>query len=701
MSEVSCRAYNFLIRAEKEGVLDIDRCIHGLPITRDFLKDPSNRMSWDVWLSITDRVEEQLGSRQALIDSGRFSVHENYGGKRFTQSLMKLVAEPADLYRAVWGFSIPNNYRCIETEYKKLSAGYLQLKAHIKPGYQDSEGWFLTALGALPLVPSFLDREDAVILKNTITPRSIDVHLKVPISNRFFSRTRRVAEMIWSPRAILSELEFQQQQMSDSYDTMQMNEAEFRRAFEALPVLVVFHRDGFVVYANPAMCRTLGYEKGGMIGIALSDLLGVAGSTQIAEADKEALLSLKLTGRDGRELSVEIRVEENVIQGGESCAAIYATDVSDRDQARNTIEALLRSSKDLILHVNSRGEVLDMQGGIGFTLNASDEADSANGSHDVGFANGSHGVGPGNVKAVLARIPGVSAEVANETWHTIREAILNSKSTPKLLLGVGERFFDCQLLPDIHERALLTIRDVSDLRNHERELAQADRLISLGTLVAGVGHEINNPLAYVLGNAVFLEEEFVSEDSMSREEVGEALGEIVEGAERISKIVSSLRRFCRVQHTTIEAVDVEKVIEGAIRIASPQLGPSVCLVREYQAPPPALADSSQLEQVVLNLLVNATQAKQESKMLTITVATKNEGTNTRIVVSDDGMGISPAMLPRVFDAFYTTKKLGEGTGLGLSIAHRIVESAGGVLSVTSVLGQGTSFVVSLPSATIQ
>ncbi|MBL4634378.1 MAG: PAS domain S-box protein [Kofleriaceae bacterium] len=635
-------------------------------------------------MSITERIEAQLGSRQALIDAGRFSVHESYGGKRFTRSMMKLVAEPADIYRLVWRFSIPNNYRCIETEYKKLSKDMLQLKARIKPGYQDCESWFLTAIGALPLIPTVLDRDEAVIVKSDITPRNMEVLIKVPVSNRFFSRTRRVVEMMWSPSALIGELEFQQQQMSDSYDSMQKNEAEFRRAFEALPILVAFHRDGFVVYANPAMCRSLGYEKGGMIGVALSDMLGSAGSTQLAVADKDSLLLLTLQGRDGRDIRVEARVEEDVVQGGKSCAAIYATDVSDREQARGTVEALLRSSRDLILRIDSSGAVLDMQGGNGFVLNTSTrDRDSE------------------NVANVLARIPGVTTEVADWGWSAIRRAMLKSERISQSLVAGEERFFDCQLLPDIDGTALLTIRDVSDLRNHERDLAQADRLISLGTLVAGVGHEINNPLAYILGNAEYLEEEFAAGDSISPKDVAEALGEIVEGAERISKIVSSLRGFSRVEHTKIEPVDVEAVIERAVRIASPQLGPGVSLVREYQGPPPALADTSQLEQVVLNLLVNAVQAKQEAQTLTITLSTQIEGANTLIVVTDNGSGISPTELVRVFDAFYTTKKVGEGTGLGLSIAHRIIESAGGVLSVTSELGRGSSFVVSLPSACVR
>ena len=682
MSEVSCRVYNFLIRAEKEGVVDIESCLHGLPVTQAFMANPSNRISWDLWLSITERINAQLGSRQALIDAGRFSVHENYGGQRFTQSIMKRLAEPADLYRVAWRFSIPNNYRCIETEYKKLAEGYLLLKARIKPGYQDCEGWFLTAMGALPLLPTILDLEKAVILRSNISPRSMEVHLKVPVSNRFFSRTRRVFETIWSPAALLGELEFQQQQMSKSYESMQRSEAEFRRAFEALPILVAFHRQGFVVYANPAMCRSLGYEKREMIGAALSDILGREDSKQIAEAGKDSLLLLKLRGKHGREISVEARVEDDVIQGDEACAAIYATDVSDREQARSTVEALLRSSRDLILRVDSSGDVLDIQGGNGFTLTGPP------------LERG----GEEKVVDVLARIPGVTTDIADWVWNAIRPAILKSERMSQLLVGGEERFFDCQLLPDIDDTALLTIRDVSDLRNHERELAQADRLISLGTLVAGVGHEINNPLAYILGNAEYLEEEFAAGDSINREDVAEALGEIVEGAERISKIVSSLRGFSRVEHTKIEPVDVEAVIERAIRIASPQLGPGVSLVREYQAPPPALADTSQLEQVVLNLLVNAVQAKKEAQKLTVTLSTKTEGANTLIVVADNGSGISPTELTRVFDAFYTTKKVGEGTGLGLSIAHRIIESAGGVLSVTSELGRGSSFVVSLPSA---
>jgi signal transduction histidine kinase/CheY-like chemotaxis protein len=235
------------------------------------------------------------------------------------------------------------------------------------------------------------------------------------------------------------------------------------------------------------------------------------------------------------------------------------------------------------------------------------------------------------------------------------------------------------------------------LRSTQSQLVQAGKMAAVGTLAAGVGHEINNPLSYIVSNLEHAREEASAltkrlEDGPPdvRErlrEMEQVLREAMMGADRVRRIVKDLRTFSRQDEDTRGPVDLRAVMDSAAKMAAGELRPRAQLVRDYAADVP-LADGNEarLAQVFLNLIINAAQALPEGK------ADQNE---VRLVTRRVGSGIPPDVVGRIFDPFFTTKPVGVGTGLGLALCHAFITSMGGRIEVESQVGRGTMFRVTL------
>lgn len=244
-------------------------------------------------------------------------------------------------------------------------------------------------------------------------------------------------------------------------------------------------------------------------------------------------------------------------------------------------------------------------------------------------------------------------------------------------------------------------RDVTERRQFQSQLVQSDRLAAVGTLAAGVAHEINNPLAYVMLNLEYLERELpkVCPDEPLLERLLERARDARHGVDRVATIVRDLRLFARPTEGITGPVDLIGVIEAAIRIARNEIRHYAELVRRYEPVPKVTANAARLEQVFLNLLVNATHAVRERRERggRIEVHVRQQGPSEVLAeVRDNGPGMSQAVLDRIFLPFFTTKAEDVGTGLGLAICRSIVDSLHGTLAAQSEVGRGTTFRVSLP-----
>jgi len=245
--------------------------------------------------------------------------------------------------------------------------------------------------------------------------------------------------------------------------------------------------------------------------------------------------------------------------------------------------------------------------------------------------------------------------------------------------------------------AIAVVEDVTEKRALEAQLLLADRMSALGTLAAGVAHEINNPLAFILANLTYALEE-LARTSAAPGEVVRALEEAREGSVRVREIVRDLKTFSRPEERLDDEVDLPAVLRSAMSLAQNELRHRAQLEADLRPVPPVAASAHRLGQVFLNLLINAAQAIPEGQAdrHRIRVACRPEGSRVLVEVSDTGAGIAEEHLLRIFEPFFTTKPVGIGTGLGLSVCHGIVTAIGGDITVESRPG-ATTFRVVLPA----
>jgi len=260
---------------------------------------------------------------------------------------------------------------------------------------------------------------------------------------------------------------------------------------------------------------------------------------------------------------------------------------------------------------------------------------------------------------------------------------------------------------------LKVVRDVSARRELVARTIHIDRMLAVGTLAAGVAHEINNPLAYVMANVDHAGTEVkrlqtqlqaLTQRAPATGTVAAALSDVAgileEGTRRIRDIARDLNTFARNDDEQLQSVDMRGAADSALRMAAAETRHRARVVRRYEDVPSVRASASRVTQVLLNLIVNAAQAiaKGAPDANEITVHIRPEGQAVVVEVRDTGCGITPQDRERLFTPFFTTKPAGQGTGLGLSISRRIVRSFGGDINVDSVFGRGTTVRVTMPAA---
>jgi signal transduction histidine kinase len=254
--------------------------------------------------------------------------------------------------------------------------------------------------------------------------------------------------------------------------------------------------------------------------------------------------------------------------------------------------------------------------------------------------------------------------------------------------------------------ALVTVaRDFTERKHMQAQLMLNDRMATMGTLAAGIAHELNNPLAYVLANLDYVVAGLAPRSAPygdeELEEWRQVLAEAREGADRMRQLVRQLKTFSRVDEEHEERVELHPVLDSVVLMAAKEVRSRARLVKEYGAPLAVRGNEGKLFQVFLNLVINAAQAIPEGRREehTVRLVTCSDARGRVVVeVHDTGCGIRPEHLGRLFEPFFTTKPTGVGTGLGLSICHGIVRALGGDIVVESPTGQGTVFRVVLPPA---
>ena len=272
-----------------------------------------------------------------------------------------------------------------------------------------------------------------------------------------------------------------------------------------------------------------------------------------------------------------------------------------------------------------------------------------------------------------------------------------------------------------------TALDLSERKLLEAQLVQSEKLASIGELAAGVAHEINNPMGFISSNLGTLGEyiedltgllsayallQASSDDDRDgiakqirkkeeeldldfvMEDVGNLLSESKEGAARVRKIVQNLREFSHVDREEMMKADINAGVESTLNIAWNEIKYKAEVEKDYGDLPPVSCHSQELNQVIMNILVNAVQAIEEKGV--IRIKTFVDGDDACISIADNGCGMPEEVKAKIFDPFYTTKEVGRGTGLGLNLASTIVGKHNGTIEVDSTVGEGTNFTIRIP-----
>jgi len=478
-------------------------------------------------------------------------------------------------------------------------------------------------------------------------------------------------------------------------------EAHERLANNSHAVFTVVDSTGRVTYVSPSVRKVLGFEPEALVGQSMFELVdpqdraarrasfaaGIAGGAV-------PTVTLRAQRKDGSFVWMEYRMdtlrdEQGTVIGMQS----ISRDVTARREAE---EALRRAEENFETFVRSMPVPAVVHRDDAFVL--------VNRAFTEAFGYGEAEIVGRSILDIVesADVPYVRQYVANG----LEERAGLTTREHHLLHADGTRSaVEVTSVPVVFRGQLTPMAVIHDLRERKRleaQLVMADRMASLGRLSAAVGHEINNPLAYILGSLTLIDRELaqLGVGPAATSQLHDLLGNVREGAERIRAVVQDLRALSREPIDARGPADLSHVLDLCTAMAEHELRHRARLVKAYAALPAVGGTEARLGQVFSNLLVNAAQAIPEGDAAGNEVRVEAHVTadgKVAVDVVDTGSGIAPEVVPRIFEPFFSTKA-GAGTGLGLSISQHIVTSLGGTISATPNAPRGTRLRVVLPCA---
>jgi PAS domain S-box-containing protein len=494
-------------------------------------------------------------------------------------------------------------------------------------------------------------------------------------------------------------------------EALRQSEARFRAMCECAPLGICLTNSGMLLgYANPALCELLGRPLDELSG---RDLETVIAGSRVACARVDAATRqrepsdgapLHVVRSDGSSLWVSLRMaamhDDRELLG-------YVAVIADVTRERAALMAIAGAREDLRRVIESSPE------GIAVVRDRRWVFVNRALAKTLGYAHGDALTG---------------SEVSELVHPDDRASALALLTTPQII-GSGARELRCRslrgdyVLLELRPAPLsefegapacsLSARDVTEQKKLQAQLSVTERLLAVGTLAAGVAHEINNPLAAALSNLEWVAGRLARlsacgvSDSPAASELLRAAAELQkpvddarEACGRVRGIVQDLKLLSRADEETLRPVELTQVIDSAVRMACHELRHRARLVRDYGVLPLVHGSEARLAQVFLNLLINATQALPEDKaeLHEVRVRAYRAGSQVVVEVCDTGCGIPEAIRGRIFDPFFTTKPAGIGSGLGLSICQRILSGMNGRIEVESQVGRGSTFRVTLTIA---
>ena len=308
-----------------------------------------------------------------------------------------------------------------------------------------------------------------------------------------------------------------------------------------------------------------------------------------------------------------------------------------------------------------------------------------------------------NKKLILKEDLDLLTIVANQSGLSL-ENINYIEESKKLASRIAESETRNLYISELEEKTKIQEDLLNQLKSTQAQLIQSEKMSSLGQLVAGIAHELNNPISFIYANMkemenyieILTKNEKVDEKEFRyiQEDVRNLITESMEGSNRVKAIVENLRNFSRIDEGEFSLTDIHKGIDSAVLLLKKEASDRIQIHKKYGKIPEILCMSGNLNQVFMNILLNGIQSIKGKG--NIWIKSELKGSRISIVIKDDGIGMEKQELKKIFDPFYTTKPVGEGTGLGLSISYGIIENHGGSITVESKIDSGTAFTINIP-----
>jgi PAS domain S-box-containing protein len=499
------------------------------------------------------------------------------------------------------------------------------------------------------------------------------------------------------------------EQMGQLLELLRQSEARFRAMCEGAPLGIYVTNSKFELgYVNPALCRLLGRQPDELLGRHWQTALRaqtqeppnpIAAGNHPTSAGE---LTECLQHADGSSIWTSLRMAE-LRDGGELLGYVGA--VADVTREREARFAIDRAQLDLrrVIESSREGIAVVRDGRWAFVNRAMCEALGHARAEDLVGRDSGDIVHPDDLSRARALTAELESAATDTNVYELRYRRANGEYALMDVRRAALTEFEGE------PAVLITARDITERKRLQAQLLMTERLLSVGTLAAGVAHEINNPLAAALGNLQWVasrlakwsqattENGAASVSQGELEQLRKPILDAHEAAERVRAIVHDLKLFSRAEEDLDGPAALTPILDSAARMAWHEVRPRARFVREYSDLPAVHGSAARLGQVFLNLIINAAQSIPEGTPDDHVIAlTARSCTNDVVVeVRDTGCGIAPHVIGRIFDPFFTTKPPGVGTGLGLAICHRIVTSLRGHIDVESRPGQGTTFRVTL------
>ncbi|MFI5300890.1 MAG: nitrogen regulation protein NR(II), partial [Polyangiales bacterium] len=570
--DVSCRASRMLLEASEHVGLSVEAIAASTTFSLAHLLDVRQRVDWATWAALNQRALDLLGDDPARLEALGDAIARAPSGA-FLRAVGRHVASPMTLFEIGARWVSPAMFPQVPIHTQRLDDDRLEIRSTLAPELADAEAFFRICAATLAAHPRAIGLDRALV-EGEIGPRGVRLVVTSPRASNATARLRRMLSALRGDRPLVALLDRQRREVEEGFRAASRANEEFRHVLEELPVLVLVHREGRILWLNRALSTLLGYDN---------------------------------------------------------------------------VEALIGRSNLDVVHPDDRARTIDQM----------------------------RPPRQGETREPRARFRLVGRDGI--------EVVAEVAPAQVVMFGGAEA-------------RLVAARDVTEQARMEQQLLLADRMASLGVLAAGVAHEVNNPLAYAIGNVEIAQARLSSGEVAT---VGAALATALEGLTRVRGIVRDLKTFSRGGEASVGAVDVRAVLESTLTLAGKEIDGRARIVRALEPTPFALGNAARLGQVFLALIVNALDALPASRtaenLLRISLARGADDTLV-VEVEDNGEGMSPDVARRVFEPFFTTKPVGSGTGLGLAICHQLVVGMSGTIAVRSTPSVGTRFTLILRAA---